>query len=100
MNLPDGLTERPLTAADVDAVVAMINACERHDTGELMWEREDLIADSSSDGFDPECDWRGVFDGERCVAWAMVLYGRRAYVDVHPGVRGRGIGSELQRWTA
>ena len=98
MNLPDGLTARPLTATDVDDVIAMINACERHDTGELMWEREDLIADSSSDGFDPERDWIGVFDGDRCVAWAMVLQQRRTFVDVHPDMRRRGIGSALQDW--
>jgi len=98
VNLPDGLTARPLTATDVDDVIAMINACERHDTGELMWEREDLIADSSSDGFDPERDWIGVFDGDRCVAWAMVLQQRRTFVDVHPHMRRRGIGSALQDW--
>jgi len=98
VNLPDGLTARPLTATDVDDVIAMINACERHDTGELMWEREDLIADSSSDGFDPEHDWIGVFDGDRCVAWAMVLQQRRTFVDVHPDMRRRGIGSALQDW--
>jgi len=98
VNLPDGLTARPLTATDVDDVIAMINACERHDTGELMWEREDLIADSSSDGFDTEHDWIGVFDGDRCVAWAMVLQQRRTFVDVHPHMRRRGIGSALQDW--
>jgi mycothiol synthase len=98
VNLPGGLTARPLTASDVDDVVAMVNAGEQHDTGELMWEREDLIADSSSDGFDPERDWIGVFDGDRCVAWAMVLHQRRAFVDVHPDLRGRGIGSTLRAW--
>jgi mycothiol synthase len=98
VNLPDGLTARPLTATDVDDVIAMINACERHDTGELMWEREDLIADSSSDGFDPERDWIGVFDGDGCVAWAMVLQRRRTFVDVHPDMRRRGIGSALRDW--
>jgi mycothiol synthase len=100
VNLPDGLTARPLTLHDVDAVVAMINACERHDTGEVMWEREDLVADASSDGFDHGRDWVGVFDGERCVAWAMVLHQRRAFVDVHPDARGRGIGAALRAWTA
>jgi len=98
VNLPDGLTARPLTATDVDDVIAMINACERHDIGELMWEREDLIADSSSDGFDTEHDWVGVFDGDRCVAWAMVLQQRRTFVDVHPDMRRRGIGTALQDW--
>jgi GNAT superfamily N-acetyltransferase len=99
MNLPDGLTARPLTTDDVHDVVAMINVCELHDTGERMWEREDLLADSSSDGFDAERDWVGVFDGTGCMAWAMVLYQRRAYVDVHPDLRGRGVGTALRGWT-
>lgn len=99
MILPEGLTGRPLPVGDIDDVVAMINAGERHDTGEIMWEREDLIADTSSDGFDPGRDWIGVFDGDRCVAWAMVLHQRRAFVDVHPDVRGRGIGTSLRAWT-
>jgi mycothiol synthase len=99
VNASGGLTARPLRADDVDGVVAMINACERHDTGEIMWEREDLIADSSTDGFDRKRDWRGVFDGDRCVAWAIVLRRSRAFVDVHPDARGRGIGTALRGWT-
>jgi hypothetical protein len=31
VSLPEGLTARPLTAADLDDVVAMVNACELHD---------------------------------------------------------------------
>jgi mycothiol synthase len=99
MNLPDGLTARTLTHDDIDDVIAMINDCERHDTGELMWEREDLVGDASTDGFDPARDWMGVFDGDRCVAWAMALATRRTFIDVHPDVRGRGVGTELRNWT-
>jgi GNAT superfamily N-acetyltransferase len=99
VNLPDGLTARALTLADVDEVIAMINACERADTGEPMWEREDLVADVSVDDFDPARDWIGVFDGTRSVAWAMLEQGRRAFVDVHPDVRRRGIGTTLRAWT-
>jgi len=99
VNLPEGLTARPLTSREIDDVVAMINAGERRDTGETMWEREDLVADSSSDGFDVERDWVGIFEGARCVAWAMVVHQRRAFVDVHPDVRGRGIGTALRAWT-
>ena len=77
----------------------MINVCELHDTGERMWEREDLSPIRRRTGFDAERDWIGVFDGARCVAWAMVLYQRRAYVDVHPDLRGRGLGTALRAWT-
>ena len=52
MSLPEGLHARPLTNEDVDATVAMVNACELHDSGELMLERADLLADSKTVGFD------------------------------------------------
>ena len=57
MNLPEGVTARPLTDADLDATVAMVNACELHDTGELMLERADTVADAGAASFDPERDW-------------------------------------------
>ena len=50
---PAGLTSRPLTLDDVDDTIAMVNTCELIDTGELMWERADLLSDISLDGFDP-----------------------------------------------
>ncbi len=99
MNLPAGLTARALTAADVDDVVAMINECELHDSGEPMWERADLLADTSVEGFDREHDWLGVFDDAHCVGWAIVQYRRRAFVDVHPSIRSRGVGTALRGWT-
>jgi len=68
MNLPRGLRARPLTLEDVDDTVAMVNTCELIDTGELMWERADLLSNISVDGFDVEKDWLGVFDGDRIVA--------------------------------
>ncbi len=98
-NLPAGLTARALTVEDVDAVIAMVNACELHDTGELMWERADLLSDSGTDGFDREHDWVGVLEDDRPVGWAMVVHRNRAWADVHPGARGRGVGTWLRRWT-
>ena len=50
MNLPEGLTARPLTLDDVDDTIAMVNTCELVDSGELMWERADLLADTSDRG--------------------------------------------------
>ena len=52
-SLPDGLVARPLRETDLDALVAMVNACELHDTGEVMLERADLLADAGTEGFDP-----------------------------------------------
>lgn len=98
MNLPEGATARPLTDADLDATVAMVNACELHDTGELMMERADILADAGAVGFDPERDWVGVVDGDRIVAWGLLDERRRVTADVHPDARGRGIGSWLRRW--
>ena len=97
--LPDGLRARPLTTEDLDDTVAMVNACERHDSGEVMLERADLLADAGADGFDPTADWVGVFDGDRIVGWAMVVERRRAFVDIHPDVRGSGVGTWLRTWT-
>ena len=99
MNLPEGVTARPLTETDLHATVAMVNACELRDTGELMLERADLLTDAGADGFDPTADWVGVFDGDRIVGWAMVVERRRAFVDVHPDVRGSGVGTWLRTWT-
>jgi mycothiol synthase len=98
MIVPEGLTARPLTLDDVDDTIAMVNTCELVDTGELMWERADLLSDISVDGFDPEKDWLGVFDGDRIVAWAFLQGPRRLWLDVAPDVRGRGIGTSLRRW--
>ncbi|HEX5938194.1 MAG TPA: GNAT family N-acetyltransferase [Actinomycetota bacterium] len=98
-DLPHGLEAKPITEDDLDAVVAMVNACELHDTGELMLERADLLADAGAEGFDPGADWLYVSDGERIVAWGLLDDGRRATVDVHPDVRGRGIGTWLRRWS-
>jgi GNAT superfamily N-acetyltransferase len=98
VNLPQGLTARPLTLDDVDDTMAMVNTCELIDSGELMWERADLLADISVEGFDPDADWLGVFDGDRIVAWALLQGPRRLWIDVDPDVRGRGIGTVLRRW--
>jgi GNAT superfamily N-acetyltransferase len=97
--LPDGLTRHAIGLGDIDEVVAMINGCELHDTGELMWERADLVADSSTEGFDRDRDWVVVRAGGRVVAWAMIVHLRSAWVDVHPDERGRGVGTWLRRWT-
>jgi GNAT superfamily N-acetyltransferase len=96
---PAGLKARMLAIDDVDDVVALANACELHDTGELMWERADLLSDASTDGFDRDGDWIGVFEGERVVGWGMIVHRRSAWIDVHPDARRRGVGTWLRRWS-
>ncbi len=96
--LPDGLIARPLAQGDVDDVIAMINVCEIHDSGRPMWDRADLLSDSSTDGFDRERDWVGVFEDGRPVGWALLVHRRYGSADVHPDARGRGIGTWLRTW--
>lgn len=97
--LPEGIHSRAPTDADIDATVAMVNECERHDSGEVMLERADLIADSRTEGFDLERDWIVVLDGDRIVGRGLFVHGRSAWIDVHPSARGRGIGSRLRGWS-
>jgi mycothiol synthase len=96
---PAGLTTRPLSFDDIDAVVALANACELHDVGFTMWEREDLTSDFRIDGVDPSVDTVGVAQDDRLIGWAFLPHDRSAWADVHPDARGRGIGTWLRRWT-
>lgn len=93
------LPARALTLDDVDAVVEMVNACEKHDSGRVMLERADLVSDMGSEGYDAERDGVVVLEGDGVVAWAIVLHRRSRWADVHPDVRGRGIGTWLMRWS-
>jgi mycothiol synthase len=97
--LPSGVAARPLTRDDIEAVVAMVNACERHDSGEVMLDGADLRSELDIEGFDADRGWVGVFDDSTVVAWAFLEAGRRVLVDVHPAARGRGIGTWLRAWT-
>ena len=71
VTLPHGLTTRALTVDDIDDVVVLANACEMHDVGFSMWEREDLTADFRLPGVDPRADSVGVFDDARLIGWAF-----------------------------
>ena len=97
-HLPGGLTARPLNVDDIDAVVALVNVCEMHDSGRTMMDRADLVGDSSVEGFDKERDWVGVFDGGRPIGWAVLTNGRSGWADVAPSYRGRGIGTWLREF--
>jgi mycothiol synthase len=97
--LPTGFSSHALTPGDVDEVVAMVNACEIHDSGRVMLERTDLLSDMRTDGFDPDRDAVIVTGGGRIVARGLVLHRRSRWADVHPDARGRGIGTWLMRWS-
>ena len=97
--LPDGLTTRPLGFDDVDDVIVLTNACEHHDVGFPMWEREDLTSDLRLPSVDASRDMLGVLDDAQLIGWAFMPSERGAWVNVHPEARGRGIGTWLRRWT-
>jgi ribosomal protein S18 acetylase RimI-like enzyme len=100
MRLPDGLTARPATAADADAIYRLIAACERDLDGVAEVEPEDIVADLARPALDLARDTVLVRDpAGGLVGWAHVFKARRAEADVHPGARGRGIGAELLAWT-
>jgi mycothiol synthase len=105
--LPDGLHCRPLTADDVDAVAALLEAAEKvDDTGEHL-DADDLtewwvneMVDVSRDGLAVSDDDGGLVGYATAIApptfrdaFAVYLEGR-----VHPAQRGQGIGRALLGW--
>ena len=98
LDLPPGLTTRPLTAADAAAVTAVISAQELDDVGEVIIEEADIVADWQRPGYDVNASSIGVFDGEQLVAYAESGSGGRGDAAVLPEHRGRGIGTQLAAW--
>jgi len=100
LDLAAGLRTRPLDMSDVGDVYALIAACEREDLGQPLIDLEDVISDWQRPSRNLATDTIGVFaDGDTLVACAEVTGGRRAEGWVAPEHRGRGIGSQLLRWT-
>jgi mycothiol synthase len=104
--VPAGLTARPLTLADIDAVAALLAAAEPgDDTGE-HWDAEDLAGEWDNDLVDLAEDGLAVSAGPDLVGWATAIapptfrdaFG--VYLDgrVHPAHRGRGVGRALLAW--
>lgn len=99
IELPAGYAAAPLADRDVDDVVRLVRACERHDTGAQMYERADLVGDLAlADRARDSVVLRGA--GQRDpVGWGLVVRGRSRWADVHPEHRGRGLGRALVRWS-
>lgn len=99
--LPEGLTHRAMatTDADIDAVTQLIADSELADDGTIEIDREDIETDWARPAFDLTTESIGVFEGDLLVAEAEVFKGKRAEVNVHPDVRGCGIGTALLGWT-
>ncbi len=97
LNLPPGLTARPVTIDDLDAVLAVVRACEAHDAGAAELDREDLMADWSRPAMDLPTMTLAVFEEEAMVAEAEVVR-HRGEVSIRPEHRGRGIGTGVLPW--
>ena len=98
MELPEGLTARPLVTSDARAVFEVMAAQELADVGEVVIEEADIVGDWQRPSYDLGSSSVGVFDGDRLVGYAEVagsFYGDAA---VHPDYRGRGIGTALSGW--
>ncbi len=102
--LPDGFTARPATMDDIDAVVALLNACTIEDIGQPQFRPDELYNDWQRPGFSLENDTLVVLapDGKP-VGYAVTWdFEPHVYIlvtaVVHPEWRGLGIGTAICRW--
>ena len=98
VDLPAGLSTRPLQHEDAHAVFEVMAAQEAADLDEVMIEEADIVGDWSRPSFDVAGSTVGVFDGDRLVAYGEVGPAGRCDAAVHPDFRGRGIGTALAHW--
>ena len=98
LDLPAGLTGRPLVMSDARAVFEVMAAQELHDTGEVAIEEADIVGDWQRPSYDVSAGTVGVFDGDLLVAYAEHMGADRGDAAVHPDHRGRGIGTALAGW--
>lgn len=98
LDLPTGLTGRPLVMTDARAVCEVMAAQELEDTGEVAIEEADIVGDWQRPSYDVSAGTLGIFDGDRLVAYAEYMGSARGDAAVHPDYRGRGIGTALAVW--
>lgn len=98
VKLPDGLTSRPFVPTDAQAVTDLFAVAEKHDTGQVAIELEDVVGDWQRPSFDLATQAVGVFAAGELVAAGEVYRARRADAAVHPDHRGRGVGTWLAGW--
>lgn len=99
MQLPDGLTTRPLRLSDAAAVTAVMAAEELATIGRVAIEEADLVADWTRPSSDLAANSIAVLDDERVVAYGEVAGSFWGDAAVHPDYHGRGIGTALALWT-
>ena len=97
-------TVRPAGRDDVEAAVALFNACSRHMFGRNQFNANDVRTEWGTPGFNLESDTRLVFHEDRLVGYVEFWNLTAPYVRpmfwgrVHPTHRGRGVGSALVNW--
>lgn len=96
--LPSGLSTRPLTFADLQAVFEVHHADERLVLDSPNVELADVQSIWQRPSFDLATSSVGVFDDGRLVACAELESPERARAAVHPSHHGRGIGTWLAGW--
>ena len=96
--LPEGLTTRPLSIADAEAVHASIAAEEEVDLGAVDMTVEDVLADWQRPSYDIAASTIGVFDGDLLVGYGDLSDTDVAYAAVLPAHQGFGIGTAIARW--
>jgi mycothiol synthase len=98
MDLPEGLTSRPLSMSDARSVFEVMAAQELVDVGEVVIEEADIVGDWQRPSYDLGASSVGVLDGDRLVGYAEVAGSYFGDAAVHPEYRGRGIGTVLSLW--
>jgi mycothiol synthase len=98
MELPEGLTQRPLTPDDATAVYEVIAAEQERVLGRIDIEEADIVADWARPSHDLGTQSVGVLDEGRLVGYAEVMGPGRGDAAVSPDHHGRGIGTWLAHW--
>jgi GNAT superfamily N-acetyltransferase len=98
LDLPAGLTHRPLVMTDATAVYEVMAAQEAHDLGRVAIEEADIVGDWQRPSYDVSAGTVGVFDGDLLVGYAEHMGADRGDAAVHPDYRGRGVGTALAGW--
>jgi mycothiol synthase len=98
VDVPCGLSTRPLRRDDAHAVFEVMAAQELADIDEVLIEEADIVGDWSRSSFDIEGSTIGILSGDRLVAYGEVGSSGRCDAAVHPDFRGRGIGTAIARW--
>ncbi|MGZ0149261.1 N-acetyltransferase family protein [Kribbella sp. WER1] len=106
MDLPDGIMARPLTLNDAAAMAVLVAAKVVVDQDGENFDAEDLAEELSRPGLVLERDTLSLWAGDQLAGYGLAMASQsvtdidrvRTDAVVHPGWRGRGLGTELTLW--